>query len=130
MKIPAKGQTPEAFDAAIATWVANNTDSNAPLPTRNCKTCGTAIKYYTAYVSIHMAAFGDAHAGGGECSWIPIPYCPQCEPEEKEQYTCVHVGQPASVPVKTASDYIERPEVPITTRLKKGVSRFLDLLAS
>jgi len=97
MRIPAKGQPPEAFDAEVEKWFAENT-----IHYTTCKTCGTPIENVTAYVSIHMAAFGDSHAGGGECRWIPIPYCPKCEtkPTDKECYTCVHVGpvfeEPAS----------------------------------
>jgi hypothetical protein len=124
MKIPNKAISPAAFDAAVETWLAEHTTIVRPMTERTCKTCRSFLRYFTVYVSIHYGEFPGC-AGGGECTQMSLPYCPQCEqaPPERERYTCVHIGLPANVRSSGLSSLVTTAER-VTARAHNFFARF------
>lgn len=87
MEPPAKRKTRSEFEAEVDAHLVAKC-----MQIENvwyCKKCKDKIHAAVCYVSLHTVLF-EVCAGGGEVEQKPIPYCPTCEGEPKENASCIH----------------------------------------
>ena len=90
MEAPAGRMDLDVLNAAIGQHITEHYEVNGD-KRFVCKKDGSEIQQTTLYVSVHTKVFGDTCAGTGEVKNLPLPYCPECEGEPKNVFTCVHM---------------------------------------
>ncbi len=90
MRFPEGGRSPKELQDEIDGWLSGHCERVSDDKYR-CRKTGADIMQTTLLVSVHLAEFGDQHAGMGKVVRMPLPYCPACEPEPADPRTCVHV---------------------------------------
>ncbi|MCL5016512.1 MAG: hypothetical protein M1312_02810 [Patescibacteria group bacterium] len=93
MKVPEGGRSIEEVLREIEGW-KNEHCTPGSEGFYYCKKTGVQVNQTTLLASVHIAEFGDQHAGVGKVVRIALPYCPICEDEPLSPTTCVHVPMP------------------------------------
>lgn len=93
MKVPAGGRGLEEVRREIQSWLDEHCERGSD-DSYYCKGTGVRISQTMLRASVHIAEFGDQHAGMGRVLRIPLPFCSVCEDEPSDAQTCVHVPIP------------------------------------
>src|SRR5262249_2058395 len=54
-----------------------------------CNSCSNILEWRKCFISLHASEFPNC-TGPGPVDRVPLPYCPQCEPQPENQ-GCVHM---------------------------------------